>query len=403
MGLLDHRLVERGPHAAGRTRRLDPHREHRPLADHELAGAQPLERVVERAGLDAGQVAHLAAVDAEHRHVGVGDEIHRAQHRAVAAEGEDRVERAVDRILGLADVPDVDAVGRAPLVGVTDQAVGLGAVGMGHDAEPADRRHDAASGGATASRRSAVIGAPVRAARARNSTLPSAPVSGERSTSVTTSPCPAETLDHLTQHRPAHGRVADDATAAHPAAPGLELRLDQQHERRRRDGEAHERRRDRPQRDEREVGDRELGRTARERLEVPEVGPFHHHDARVVAQRPRQLAVSDVDRDHGFRAALAQAVGEPAGGRTGVEHAGGRARRSPTLRARRRASRRRATRSAPASPRPRRPRPARPGARRPSQGRRPRSRVRRRSPRRHVPGSRPARAGPARRRADGAR
>ena len=74
------------------------------------------------------------------------------------------------------------------------------------------------------------------------------------------------------------------------------------------------------ERDERQVGDREIDRTAEVlRLEVAGVGALEHRDPRVGAQRPRELAAPDVDREHRRRAGLQQAVGEPAGRRTEVE------------------------------------------------------------------------------------
>ena len=101
------------------------------------------------------------------------------------------------------------------------------------------------------------------------------------------------------------------------------------------------------QRDEREVGDDDVDRAADVGgLEVAHVVRSSTVTRGVVAQRPRELAATDVDRDDVRRAGLEQAVGEAAGRRAGVEGAAGRGRRSRTGRARRRASRRHATRSA---------------------------------------------------------
>ena len=55
------------------------------------------------------------------------------------------------------------------------------------------------------------------------------------------------------------------------------------------------------------------------RLEVADVGALQHRDPRVGAQRPRELAAADVDRDHLRPPRLQEAVGEPAGRRAGVE------------------------------------------------------------------------------------
>ena len=104
------------------------------------------------------------------------------------------------------------------------------------------------------------------------------------------------------------------------ARPGLELRLHEQHEVGVGGGAAHERGRDGAQRDEGQVGDREVDRAADVLgLEVAGVGALEHRDPRVGAQRPRELTTPDVDREHRRRAGLEQAVGEPAGRRAEIE------------------------------------------------------------------------------------
>ena len=54
-------------------------------------------------------------------------------------------------------------------------------------------------------------------------------------------------------------------------------------------------------------------------VSVPRVDLLEHDDARIGAQRPVELAVADVERDHARRAALQQHVGEAAGRGADVE------------------------------------------------------------------------------------
>ena len=132
-----------------------------------------------------------------------------------------------------------------------------------------------------------------------------------------------ERADDLAQHRAVHDRVADDAALADVLAAGLELRLHQQHELGIGGGEREQVGRDGPQRDEREVGDAQVGRRIdRARLELAHVRALHHRDARVVAQRPRELTAADVDRDDVRGAVPQQAVGEAARRRADVDRAG---------------------------------------------------------------------------------
>ena len=98
-------------------------------------------------------------------------------------------------------------------------------------------------------------------------------------------------------------------------------------------------------------------------LELARVAPLDHRHARVVAQPPVELAVGDVERHHVLRAALEQAVGEPARGRARRRGTAGRRGRARMPRARSPASVPRARRTA--GPRPprrsRRRRPSGPG------------------------------------------
>ena len=54
------------------------------------------------------------------------------------------------------------------------------------------------------------------------------------------------------------------------------------------------------------------------RLEKTRVGFFHHDDARVAAQFPRELALADIYGENFCRAALEQTIRETAGGRADV-------------------------------------------------------------------------------------
>ena len=171
-----------------------------------------------------------------------------------------------------------------------------------------------------------VVERPGRAAsqRTRNSTLPSAPRSGEAITSTTNSAGVAEAVAHLAEHGAVDVGIAHDAALADPGPSRLELRLHQQHEvavgvacsaasagatvTQGDEGQVGDRRR-------RPGPPRSPGSSARTFVRST------HGDPRVVAQRPRELAAADVDRVDVRGAGLQQAVGEPAGGRAGVEGA----------------------------------------------------------------------------------
>ena len=116
------------------------------------------------------------------------------------------------------------------------------------------------------------------------------------------------------------GRVSDDAALAHFAAAHFELRLDERDGGRALGEAGGERREDLRQRDERHVH----GRQVEEGGELfggklAGVLPFDDDDARVLAQFPRQLIVTDVDSPYARRAVLQQAVCEAAGGRADVQ------------------------------------------------------------------------------------
>ena len=57
-----------------------------------LAGGQPFQCGLELRRLDLDQEPDVAVVHAEHGHRALRDEPHRAEHRAVAAEGDDQVD-----------------------------------------------------------------------------------------------------------------------------------------------------------------------------------------------------------------------------------------------------------------------------------------------------------------------
>ena len=93
MRLLEHRLVERRPPPArgpvDSTGDLQHHPLARPRSRRRRAARAPSSR---SSGLDLGEVAELADVHAEHRDAGVVDEIDGAQHRAVATERDRQIE-----------------------------------------------------------------------------------------------------------------------------------------------------------------------------------------------------------------------------------------------------------------------------------------------------------------------
>ena len=249
---------------------------------------------VELVGLDLGEVAELADVDAEDRHRRRVHEIHRVQHRAVAAERDarGRARRAnvvgVDRELVEPGRPRRRRRARAPRRRVAEPRRGCAAraraPAAGRGAAPARPR-------VAVTRALLARGAPRRRARprstvagprracARNSTLPSAPRNGDGIDRASTpSPRVVEPADDFAQHRRVHLRIAHDAAPADPRPARLELRLHQQHEVGVGGREREQVRRDGPQRDEREVGDAQIGAADRPRpaASVAHVRALHH-------------------------------------------------------------------------------------------------------------------------------
>src|SRR5688500_2969467 len=100
---------------------------------------------------------------------------------------------------------------------------------------------------------------------------------------------------NLVDRTPAHGLVAHDPTLADLLATDLELRLDERDDRlaRWRAQQLADARQDERQRDERDVDHREVTRLGHLlELGVADVLALEHDDARIAAQRPRELPVA---------------------------------------------------------------------------------------------------------------
>ena len=103
-------------------------------------------------------------------------------------------------------------------------------------------------------------------------------------------------------------------------SPGLELGLDQEHERCPRCGDGEQRREDGRQGDEREVGHHQVDRTADRFLrQVPHIAALADVHARVVPHGGMELTVAHVDSDHLRRTPLEEAVREAPGRGPGVQ------------------------------------------------------------------------------------
>ena len=152
--------------------------------------------------------------------------------------------------------------------------------------------------------------------------MPAGPVIGDSTSSPAVNPCAVAQVADLVDRAAPDRLVADDAALADLVAADLELRLDQRDDRlaRRRPQQLGDPRQHERQRDERHVDHREVARLGDPReIEVADVLALEHDDARVLAERPRELAVADVDRVDPRRAAAQQHVGEAAGRRADVE------------------------------------------------------------------------------------
>ena len=300
--------------------------EHHPLLDPVVAVGDPAEDRLEVVRLDLGQEADLAEVDAEQRHVDLGDGASAARR----------------------NVPSPPSTTRTSVVGSSRRSASMSPAGAAHCSTP---RTLAPAGGPLAqldaplrssgcrrsrsARRHPVTSRPVDglvdevadlgaagpgARWTRNSRLPSGPRIGEAMTARVPSP------GRAASRRPARGprvdrRIADDAMDR-PAAAGLELRLDE--------GDDHVAARARAsaatgpstsaERDERHVDRDEADRLGERRGgQGPGVRPLHRDDPRIAAQRLGELAAPDVEGVDAARAALQQDVGEAAGRRADVE------------------------------------------------------------------------------------
>src|SRR5215207_2709686 len=184
--LLEHGFVEREPTTLRRAYRLDRDLEHHALGDLVVARDETVERVLEVGGLDLGEVAHLPHVHAEHGDARLVGGVDRAQHGAVAAERDHDVEVGrveIGAALALRDA-HLDVVGAEAGRRLGHELRGLLAIGVRHEADAAD----AHAPGNASSRRSSSSAGPRASQRTRNSTLPSAPFSGDAITSSTWRP-----------------------------------------------------------------------------------------------------------------------------------------------------------------------------------------------------------------------
>ena len=232
--LLEHRFVEPEPAAARRALRHDVDREHHALGDLVVAGEQAVERGVEVVGLDLGEVAELADVHPEHGNAGFVGEVDGAEHRAVTAERDHDVEPLGEVLEVDREVREPGAVGvgtgHAHLDAVLGETVGgvLGQLDRGRpvrvrDEPDAARGHRRAPGCATASSTAASstpssTSTPCARQWKRNSTLPSAPRSGDTIAPTVTRPWPARPSRTSREDGPVHLGVAHHPALADPGA-----------------------------------------------------------------------------------------------------------------------------------------------------------------------------------------
>ena len=241
------------------------------------------------------------------------------QHRAVAAERDDEVE-PVGELLGVAPrgararPPPPRLRARAPRrrARATTPAArcasscASGALAVRDETDCAralwSRRSVGDGATASASAASIVVGAATRV-REELDVAVGAARAATGSTRATPSPCSSRPATTSSSTARVHVGVADDPALADAVPARLELRLHEQHEVGGVGGEREQGRRDRPQRDERHVGDAEIGR----RLERS--GSSSRTLVRSITvtraslrKRPRELAAADVDRDRRARA-----------------------------------------------------------------------------------------------------
>ena len=198
-------------------------------------------------GLDVGEVAHLADVHADDRHAGAGDQVDGAQHRAVAAEAHREVEarrrgsprrtrasaRPGDVGVGLRDPHLVALVlqprGRLPRqVGRLRCARGGARSRWRPSARRSPRRRAASTRGVDVDR----AGRRRCGRAARNSTLPSAPVSGDAMAPMMAAPARSSARSDLARAPAAtpSGSVMTPLPAGRLLPAGLELRLHEEHQ-----------------------------------------------------------------------------------------------------------------------------------------------------------------------------
>src|SRR5579872_3825312 len=122
-----------------------------------------------------------------------------------------------------------------------------------------------------------------------------------------------------------HRRVAHDPALPDLARAGLELRLDQRHERRALGRQRQRRRQYRLQTDKARIADDQVDRLCDlGAAQIAGVDALMHNDARVLAQFPGKLPAADIDRMHAGGAMRQQHVGEAAGRGADIERGAAR-------------------------------------------------------------------------------
>ena len=121
--LLEYRLVERAV-----ARVAEHHVERHAHFEAVLAGQEPFERTVQLTGLDFGQVAEVAEVDAEHRDLPTADQRNAVQHRAVATQAHDEID--VGQCVARCHHERRVTVGPQPRTGFVRELRPAGAVGV---------------------------------------------------------------------------------------------------------------------------------------------------------------------------------------------------------------------------------------------------------------------------------
>ena len=324
------------------------HGEQHPLLDGALAGEEALDGGPGAGGLDVGEVAHLADVDADDRHA-----VRRPPGRRCAASCRRRRGSRPRRGPSPSDV--LVAARARPARRCRRRAAGCAPRGPRPASQAAASRARSAAWRAlvvehearprpSASRRFGDRGVDARRRRraprrcagarraARNSTLPSAPVSGDAmapmmaapscsSAAATSSSTRRHTAGSVITPRPrdASSRPASNCgfTRSTRSAPGAASAST---------GGSTVRR----EMNDRSATTRSAGVAEVAGRQVADVGALADLDAGVGAQPLVQLAVADVDGHHRGRAPLEEAVGEPAGRRAEVEGAAALDRRPRT-------------------------------------------------------------------------